>query len=82
MESRISMIALGVRDLPRSVKFYRNGLGFLPSSATNHAFGPPSLIVKFFDQTNYTLTFSLAYSVSGQGKRSATGKQWPHRLIE
>jgi uncharacterized protein len=35
MESRISMIALGVRDLPRSVKFYRDGLGFLSSSASN-----------------------------------------------
>ena len=37
MESRISMIALGVRDLPRSVKFYRDGLGFLPSSASNES---------------------------------------------
>ena len=31
------MIALGVRDLPRSVKFYRDGLRLLPSSASNES---------------------------------------------
>src|SRR5271156_3219236 len=31
------MIALGVRDLPRSVKFYRDGLRFVPSSASNES---------------------------------------------
>src|SRR5437588_9473593 len=31
------MIALGVRDLPRSVKFYRDGLKFLPSSASKES---------------------------------------------
>jgi uncharacterized protein len=34
VESRISMIALGVRDLPCSVRFYRDGLGFLLSPAS------------------------------------------------
>lgn len=29
MEPRISIITLGVADLPRSVRFYRDGLGFL-----------------------------------------------------
>ena len=28
MEPRISLITLGVADLPRSVRFYRDGLGF------------------------------------------------------
>ncbi|MFT7471506.1 MAG: catechol 2,3-dioxygenase-like lactoylglutathione lyase family enzyme [Kiritimatiellia bacterium] len=28
MKSRISMITLGVDDIERSVKFYRDGLGF------------------------------------------------------
>ena len=28
MEPRISIITLGVNDLPRSVEFYRDGLGF------------------------------------------------------
>ncbi|MDB5330998.1 MAG: hypothetical protein JWP03_2149 [Phycisphaerales bacterium] len=29
MESRISLITLGVKDLERSLRFYRDGLGFL-----------------------------------------------------
>ncbi len=37
MESRISMIALGVRDLPRSVKFYRDGLRLSLSSASKES---------------------------------------------
>ena len=28
MQPRISMITLGVRDMERAVKFYRDGLGF------------------------------------------------------
>jgi uncharacterized protein len=34
MEPRISFITLGVKDLQRSVKFYRDGLGFPLSSAS------------------------------------------------
>ena len=34
MEPRISFITLGVRDFQRSVKFYRDGLGFPLSSAS------------------------------------------------
>ena len=34
MEPRISIITLGVTDLPRSVKFYRDGLG-LPLFSEN-----------------------------------------------
>ena len=37
MESRVSMITLGVRDLARAMKFYRDGLKFLPSSASNES---------------------------------------------
>lgn len=32
MEPRISLITLGVTDLPRAIHFYRNGLGF-PTTA-------------------------------------------------
>lgn len=34
MEPRISLITLGVRDLGRSLAFYRDGLGWLLSSAS------------------------------------------------
>lgn len=34
MESRISFVTLGISDLERSVKFYRDGLGFGLSSAS------------------------------------------------
>ena len=37
LESRIGMIALGVRDLPRSVKLYRDGLRLLPSSESSES---------------------------------------------
>jgi len=36
MESRISIITLGVADLPRSIRFYRDGLGF-PTAAKEDA---------------------------------------------
>src|SRR5271168_2431486 len=36
MEPRISFITLGVRDFQRSVKFYRDGLGFPLSSASKN----------------------------------------------
>ena len=35
MEPRISLVTLGVRDLPRAVRFYRDGLGWPQSSAGN-----------------------------------------------
>ncbi len=41
MEPRISIITLGVRDLGRSLRFYRDGLGF-PTSA------PPDAPIVFF----------------------------------
>lgn len=34
MEPRISLITLGTRDLPRAVRFYRDGLGWPMSSAS------------------------------------------------
>lgn len=36
MEPRISIITLGVRDLPRAIDFYRDGLGF-PTDAKDDA---------------------------------------------
>lgn len=34
MEPRISLVTLGVTDLERSLRFYRDGLGWRPSSAS------------------------------------------------
>ncbi|MEZ4450364.1 MAG: VOC family protein [Nannocystaceae bacterium] len=36
MEARITIITLGVRDLPRAIRFYRDGLGF-PTTADDDA---------------------------------------------
>ncbi len=36
MEPRISIITLGVADMPRAIRFYRDGLGF-PTSAKDDA---------------------------------------------
>jgi catechol 2,3-dioxygenase-like lactoylglutathione lyase family enzyme len=36
MQSRISIITLGVSDLPRAIRFYRDGLGF-PTQAKDDA---------------------------------------------
>ncbi len=35
MEPRLSLVTLGVADLPRALAFYRDGLGWTPSSASN-----------------------------------------------
>lgn len=34
MQQRLSLVTLGVQDLPRSLQFYRDGLGWKPSSAS------------------------------------------------
>jgi uncharacterized protein len=44
MEPRISVITLGVTDLPRAIRFYRNGLGF-PTKAKDDA------SIAFFETT-------------------------------
>ena len=35
MDARITMVTLGVRDLQKSIRFYRDGLGWPLSSASN-----------------------------------------------
>lgn len=35
MQQRFSMVTLGVQDLPRSLQFYRDGLGWKPASNSN-----------------------------------------------
>lgn len=55
MEPRITLITLGVADLPRAVRFYRDGLGW----ATTYEEGGP---VAFFDTAGTRLAlFPLAH---------------------
>lgn len=37
MQQRLSLVTLGVQDLSRSLQFYRDGLGWKPSSASQEA---------------------------------------------
>ena len=48
MEPRISIITLGVSDMPRAIRFYRDGLG-LPTSADDTA------VIAFFRMQGTTL---------------------------
>ena len=48
MEPRITVVTLGVADLERSVRFYRDGLGF----PTNHKNGEP---IAFFSTNGVRL---------------------------
>lgn len=61
MEARISLITLGVRDLPRAVRFYRDGLGF----PTTYEEGSP---VAFFSTGGTRLSLfplgELAHDIS------------------
>lgn len=34
MEQRVTLITLGVKDLERAIRFYRDGLGWVPSAAS------------------------------------------------
>jgi uncharacterized protein len=69
MEPRISLITLGVTDLERSYRFYKDGLG-LPTTRT-----PDSGII-FFQTSGATLALfpyhELAEDVGPGGVRSAS----------
>lgn len=71
MEARISMITLGVSDLDRSYKFYRDGLG-LPTTRT------PEQGVIFFKTSGVCLALypldKLAEDVSPECNGKAKGK--------
>ena len=34
MRQKLTLVTLGVKDLDRSIKFYRDGLGWKPSNAS------------------------------------------------
>jgi catechol 2,3-dioxygenase-like lactoylglutathione lyase family enzyme len=56
MEPRVSLITLGVDDLDRAVRFYRDGLGWRPSSASVEGdvafFQAGGLVLALWSRTN------------------------------
>lgn len=70
MMPRISMITLGVRDLPRAVRFYEEGLGF-PRLAS-----PPS--VAFFTLNGTWLGLFASESLAADAGVTPTGSGFRH----
>ena len=90
MEPRLSLVTLGVRDLERALGFYRDGLGWRPSSASTQE-------TIFFDLNGLVLTlwprhllaedarlpeagsgfagFTLAHNVASQAEVDSTLEQ-------
>ena len=66
MLPRLSLITLGVRDLERSVRFYRDGLGFKASSASGDE-------VAFFDLGGVVLSLYSRDSLAKDAEISAEG---------
>jgi uncharacterized protein len=70
MKSRITIITLGVTDLPRAIKFYRDGLGF-PTEANDDA------AIAIFMTTGVRLALypkkALAEDISGNVELSQGG---------
>src|SRR5688500_2121512 len=70
MEPRITLLTLGVSDLPRAVRFYRDGLGF----PTTYKDGDP---VAFFNTSGARLALypvdHLAADISPQLESSRRG---------
>ena len=73
MEPRISIITLGVSDLDRSMRFYRDGLG-LPV----HEAGGPEIV--FFALSNVMLALYSVDALTGDaGQAEQNGEQQPQR---
>lgn len=69
MEPRISLITLGVSDLERSIRFYRDGLG-LPKRES-----PPE--VAFFEMRGTWLALFSRESLAEDANVSAEGEGFP-----
>lgn len=67
MEQRVSLITLGVADLDRSRAFYCDGLGFVPSSASNAH-------VVFFDMGGVVLSLFGREALAEDARASASGE--------
>ena len=66
MEPRISLIALGVQDLQRALRFYRDGLGWPVSSASNDD-------IAFFRTGGAVLTLFPRVSLAADAHVDAAG---------
>src|SRR6478752_10191 len=73
MEARVSFITLGVNDFQRSLKFYRDGLGFAlsPASQDDVAFFKTGGIVLALFPTE-KLALDAQVSAAGSGFRGVT----------
>lgn len=70
MEPRVSLVTLGVKDLERSLRFYRDGLGFPVSKASNDDvvfFRTGGIVVTLFPRDK--LAEDAHVSESGSGFR-------------
>ena len=73
MEPRISIITLGVSDLDRSMRFYRDGLGF-----PVHEAGGSEIV--FFALSNVMLALYSVDALAGDaGQAEQSGEQQPQR---
>lgn len=69
MEPRISLITLGVADLPRSIRFYQAGLGWPRSSVGGDA-------VAFFSTGGVVLAMLSARIARGRRRAAGRGERF------
>jgi hypothetical protein len=69
MDQRVTLITLGVADLERAIRFYRDGLGWVPSSASQAG------EVAFFQVGGIGLALWSRASLAGDA-RVADGGGW------
>ena len=76
MEPRISLVTLGVTDLERSLRFYRDGLGWRPSSASVEGdvafFQVGPLVLALWSRSELARMPGCSTAVAGAGSRSPT----------
>ena len=69
MDQRITLITLGVEDLERAIRFYRDGLGWRPSASSQEG-------ESAFFQLNATVLGLWSRASLAQDARAADGGGW------
>jgi catechol 2,3-dioxygenase-like lactoylglutathione lyase family enzyme len=69
MEQRVTLITLGVSDLARAIRFYRDGLGWVPSAASQEG------EIAFFQLNGMVLGLWSRASLAGDA-RATDGGGW------